>query len=94
MTVDELEACYGIGPKTARFFLFTAVPGARYAALDTHILKWLAKLGYAVPKATPSGKNYQRIEEYFLFEADERNMTPAELDIAVWTAYNQGGTYD
>ena len=94
LTVDELEECYGIGPKTSRFFLFTANPGVRYAALDTHILKWLAKLGYEVPKATPSGRNYKRVEEYFLHEADKRNIEPAKLDLAVWTAYKNGGTYD
>jgi len=95
LTVDELEECYGVGPKTARFFLFTATPGARYAALDTHILKWLSALGYPnIPKSTPSGKNYKRIEQYFLQEADERGIEPSKLDLAVWTAYKNGGVYE
>lgn len=94
LTVEELESIHGIGPKTARFFLFTAVPGVRYAALDTHILKWLAKLGYDVPKATPSGKNYEKVEGYFLLEADKRGLAPSELDLAVWQVYKNGGVYD
>jgi thermostable 8-oxoguanine DNA glycosylase len=95
LTVEELESIYGIGPKTARFFLFTAVPGVRYAALDVHILRWLSSLGYpSIPKGTPSGKNYQRIEEYFLQEADARGIEPAKLDLEVWTAYKNGGTYE
>jgi hypothetical protein len=95
LTPLELESIHGIGPKTSRFFLFTATPGARYAALDTHILKWLSALGYdAIPKSTPSGRNYARIEQYFLQEADARGKEPSELDLEVWTAYKNGGVYD
>ena len=95
ITTEELETIHGIGPKTSRFYLLSIVPGARYAALDTHILKWLASLGYErIPKSTPTGGNYRRIEGYFLQEADERGKEPAELDLEVWTAYKEGRLYD
>jgi thermostable 8-oxoguanine DNA glycosylase len=95
LTIEELESIHGIGPKTSRYFKLTTDREARVAALDTHILKWLKKLGYPdIPKSTPSGRNYARIEQYFLQEVDKRGMTINDLDIAVWTAYNKGGEYD
>lgn len=92
--VQELEGIYGIGPKTARFFKMTTTD-ERHAALDTHILKWLRKLGYEnVPKSTPQGRSYRRLEEAFIHEADRRGMTVNELDLAVWLAYKHGCEYE
>lgn len=90
-SVEQLETIYGIGPKTARCFVMHSRENARYAGLDTHILKWLPSLGYKVPKGTPSGKNYLRLERLFLQLADLLNKTPAVLDLEVWNAYSTGG---
>lgn len=88
-TVKELEAIHGIGPKTARFFILWTRDGARVAALDVHILKWLRQEGYDAPKATPpSGKRYDELERAFLEEADKRNMTPRDLDAQIWEQFS------
>lgn len=90
-SIQDLEACHGIGPKTARFFLLWTRPDARYAALDTHVLKWLRTLGHTAPKSTPpAGPRYRQLEAIFLAEADKRNLSPRQLDLAVWDHYANG----
>lgn len=42
----------------------------------------------------PTGRNYARIEQYFLQEVDKRDMTVNELDLAVWEAYRGKGEYN
>lgn len=81
---EDLEAIHGIGPKTSRFFILWTRPGERYAALDVHVLRWMRVLGYDAPKSTPNGRRYRELEVAFLAEADERKMTPRELDAAIW----------
>lgn len=87
-SADDLEGIYGIGPKTARCFLIHTRKNVRHAGIDTHLLKWLKSLGYDVPKSTPTGKVYKRLEEIFLSLADKLKMTPAVLDLAVWRFYS------
>lgn len=85
--VERFEAIHGVGPKTARMFLMHSRSGQRLAALDTHILAHLAENGVSVPKATPgSAKEYRRLEEAFLSLADDAKMSPADYDLAIWTA--------
>lgn len=89
-SIDDLEAIHGIGPKTSRYFILRTRPGARVAALDTHILKWLRDRGYDVPKATPqSKKRYREIEDIFLAESDELHIDPDQLDAAIWETYSR-----
>lgn len=83
-TAPELEAFHGIGPKTARFFLLWTRPGARLAALDTHVLKWLRFVGYNAPKSTPPPILYAELEAAFIAEADKRCVSPRILDAAIW----------
>ena len=84
-TPQDLERIHGIGPKTSRFFILWTRPGARHAALDVHILRWLKGLGYDVPRQTPqSTAKYAKIEKWFLDEAAKRDVTPRQLDHAVW----------
>jgi len=87
VTINELESVYGIGSKTARFFVLHSRPNQKVAVLDTHILKWLDSLGYDVPKSTPPPTKYYIYESWFLKEAQSRNMTPADLDLQVWKDY-------
>lgn len=90
-TVEDLEAVPGIGPKTARFFLLCTRPGVEYAALDTHILKWLRSIGVDAPKSTPpAGKKYQELERIFIREAKARGMSARELDWQIWESYAGG----
>lgn len=91
-TLEELEAVHGVGPKTSRFFALHSNPHARLAVLDTHILKWMGEeLGLDVPRATPqSKKRYAQLEQAFLQAADDRGLTPAELDLQIWKQYSKG----
>jgi hypothetical protein len=85
-TVAELETLHGVGPKTSRFFVLHSRPGERLAVLDTHILKYL-KSAYptlSIPRSTPSGRRYLRVEELWLQECDAQKLTPAEMDSQVW----------
>lgn len=87
-TIEDLEAIRGIGPKTSRFFMLWTRENAQYAALDTHVLKFLRELGYNAPKSTPTGKKYRELEKVFLEEAARRGKTPRELDAEVWNSYS------
>ena len=82
----------GIGPKSSRYICMCLDPqNARYAALDTHVLKWMRHLGYDAPKSTPpAGDKYNKLERLFLEECDKRGRIPAELDLEIWTAYKEG----
>ena len=90
VTVEELESIHGIGPKTSRFFILHSRRNQKIAVLDTHILKYMSKLGYTVPKSTPSGKRYKELEQEFLLLAKESKMSPAELDLKIWKLGNSG----
>lgn len=88
-SVEDLESIHGIGPKTARFFILWTRPDANYAALDVHVLRWLREKGYDVPRSTPSGPKYKRIEKIFLTEAKTLGLTPRQLDEMIWVAGSQ-----
>ena len=89
--VTALESVFGVGPKTARFFLTHTQRGTRFAVLDTHVLKWMReKMGVPAPKATPNGERYLKLEKLFLSYCDEVDLTPAELDLEIWSKYNKG----
>jgi thermostable 8-oxoguanine DNA glycosylase len=84
----QLLAVYGIGPKTARFFILHTRPGSRVAVLDTHILTWMRNKGYGVPEtATPqNAARYGRLERAWLAEIETTfpGKTPAEADLLIW----------
>jgi len=84
----DLEKIYGIGMKTSRCFILHSRENARYAGLDTHILKFLRKLGYDAPKSTPTGKKYLELETIFLNYADKLGKAPADLDLEIWNKYS------
>ena len=87
---SELEAVWGIGKKTSRFFVMYTRPAAsQWAVLDVHILRWLQEQGHEVPKATPKGKRYDEIEGLFLQEARQRGLTALELDRQIWQGRNE-----
>lgn len=87
ISVETLEAVHGIGAKTARMIILYYRPATRVAVIDTHILKWLRTLGHDVPKSSPSGKMYAKLEQIFLRECDKRGKTAAELDTIIWQSY-------
>lgn len=87
-SASDLEAIYGIGPKTARCFILHSRKNAQVAGLDTHMLKHLKDLGHEVPKTTPTGRNYERLEKIVLDLAKEAQMSPAEYDLMIWNKYS------
>ena len=89
VTLEELESIEGIGPKTARFFLLHSRPDQKVAALDTHILKFMAEKGYKVPKSTPSKKKYGQIEKDFLTECEKAGKDVADMDLEIWKTYSK-----
>jgi hypothetical protein len=87
-SVSDLEAVHGCGPKTARMFLMFTRPNQKFAALDTHVLKFLATKGHEVPKATPpAGPRYRALEKEFVKLAEEAKMTVADFDLMIWKSY-------
>jgi len=87
---EDLERVFGIGAKTARFFILHTRPDVRVACLDTHILKFLGDLGYPVPQGTPgSKKQYRKVERLFIALADKSGMSIADLDLTIWRAYSK-----
>ncbi len=87
--IDELEAVYGIGPKTSRFFLLHSREGAEHVVLDTHVLKWLKMQGMDVPVATPTDKKkYRQIEAVALglIKAAFPGLTMAQADLLIWSS--------
>ena len=90
-SAEDLEKVKGIGMKTSRCFILHSRKGARYAGLDTHILKYLRIFNIEyVPKSTPSSKKlYLRLEKDFLILADLFKMDPADLDLEIWNYYSK-----
>ena len=89
-TVEELEAIYGIGPKTSRFIIMHSRPNQRLATLDTHILRWMRDQGIDTPKATPQSKKlYKKLEEKFLTLCDKCAILPSQLDLKIWKKYSK-----
>lgn len=90
-TVNDLESIHGIGPKTARFFLTCNRKDARYAVLDTYILRFMRDvLDITAPSTTPHGNEYLRLEKIYLSLVDHLNVNPAEFDLAIWNSYSKG----
>lgn len=93
--IEDLLQIYGIGPKTANFFILHSRPNVRCAVLDTHILSWLRSQGCPVPDHTPGNyTQYNRIAEMFLVRVPY-NKTVAEFDLEIWRqSQNKKGIYE
>jgi len=86
-SAKDLEQIKGIGKKTSRCFILHSRPNQQYAGLDIHILKFLSDKGYKVPKATPAGRKYDQVEQFFLKEAKKAGKPVSEFDLAIWNEY-------
>lgn len=87
VTVEQLENCFAIGPKSARFFLVHSRPNQQYAVLDVHILRWLRKQGINAPKNTPQGKWYEYFEKIFLTFVSKAEESVATFDLKIWNKF-------
>jgi len=83
--VDQLSSIFGVGPKSARFFLVHSRPNQQLAVLDTHILAYLRSRGVTAPKSTPSSRVvYLMLEQRFLSFVEESGLSVAEFDLQLW----------
>lgn len=82
---EDLCKIKGIGMKTASCFLGWVLPDVKYAMLDVHVLRFLAKTfpDKKIPKTTPADyKKYLELENLFLTVCGDKN--PAEVDLEIW----------
>ena len=88
-SLDDLLSVYGVGNKTARFFLLHTRQGCDYAVLDTHILAWLRDHGVEnAPKNTPTNsKLYRELEKQFryLSRLEFPYLSDAQIDLLIWS---------
>lgn len=89
-SLNDLTNIYGVGPKTARFFLLHTRENCEYAVLDTHILKWIRnQKGYEnAPKDTP--QNLNEYEKWSTVAINLMNiyypdLSLADIDLLIWT---------
>jgi hypothetical protein len=88
--LSDLLAIKGVGHKTARMFLMQTRAKQRFAALDTHILKFLKAQGIPCTLSTPSHPGqYAYLESEFLRLADEAEMDPVDFDLQIWNSYKR-----
>jgi thermostable 8-oxoguanine DNA glycosylase len=87
VTIEQLENCFGMGPKSARFFVVHSRPNQMHAILDTHVLKWLRLQGITTPKNTPQGKLYGVLENIFLTFVEKSGQSVAEFDLNIWKTF-------
>lgn len=88
----DLKAIFGIGPKTANFFLLHSRPNYSGVVLDTHILRFLRDHAVGgTPKTTPQDPElYDSLSERFLqiSKALYPKLSPADRDLIIWTQYS------
>ena len=87
-TIEDLESIYGVGAKTARYFMLHTRKDQRIACLDTHVIRHMRDLGLTTQKVTPpSGPKYKALEEEFLKLANASGMSVADFDLHIWNLY-------
>jgi thermostable 8-oxoguanine DNA glycosylase len=89
-TLDEFLEVFGVGPKTARFFILHTRKDAECAVLDTHILKWMRTIVHEsidVPTSTPPVKEYEKWEKMAtkMMKVWFKGISLAEADLMIWT---------
>jgi endonuclease III len=90
-TLADLMGVFGVGPKTARFFLVHSRHDTEHAILDTHILKYLRSHGVETGSQTPTSMaTYLKLEKIFLSiaRAEFPNMSIAAIDLLLWMKYS------
>lgn len=90
-TFEDLMGVFGVGPKTAQFFLVHSREGYEGVILDTHILKYLSDKGFDAPKQTPQNMDrYKDLSKQFLFisATDYPLLSAAQRDLLIWRKYS------
>ena len=77
----------GLGVKEASHFLRNIGLGEQLAILDVHVVRWMAKNGFAEPKDAKKGltpKRYLEYERLFSEVAKQAGLSILELDCTIW----------
>lgn len=86
-TLEELLDVFGIGMKTAKFFLLYS-RGEKHAVLDVHILNWMRNYFDDAPKQTPPPDQYRKWEARFFYliktEFGE-DIDLTKIDLLIWS---------
>lgn len=87
---DELMSIYGVGPKTARFFLLHTREFCEEIVLDTHILRWMRDKCHliGIPNNTPQNlQTYESLAELCKQQMQRHypGFTLAQIDLMIWT---------
>lgn len=88
---EDLISIFGVGPKTANFFLLHSREDYQGAVLDTHVLKYLADKGHDVPKSTPNNPvNYKELSDKFIWHSalEYPGLSVAQRDLLIWSIYS------
>lgn len=85
-SVQDLCEIYGVGSKTARFFILHTRKDADCVVLDTHVLKWLGTKGVKVPQSTPPPDKYGELEVLAktFIKRDFCDLSMAQADLLIW----------
>ena len=87
----DLKKVFGVGPKTANFFLLHTRPNYKGVVLDTHILRFLRDNGVNAPKSTPQDPEvYDSLSNRFrsMSAALYPQLTLADRDLIIWKTYS------
>lgn len=90
-TFHDLRSIFGVGPKTANFFLLHTREGYEGVVLDTHILKFLRDHEVDAPKQTPQDEEvYERLSSLFRYisAAQYPHLSVADRDLLIWREYS------
>lgn len=87
--LEKLLSVFGVGPKTARFFLLHTRQNCNVVVLDVHILRYLReRWGFKdAPLATPSEPKYSEMEAWAiqLIRSDFPGISLAKADLLIWS---------
>jgi len=87
--IDELLSLYGVGPKSACFFLLHSRPKQDLIVLDTHVRKFLASKGWKL-SAIPDKIRYLNIVNKAIqfIKSSYPQLTLAEADLQIWKEFS------
>lgn len=91
VSLSELLNIFGVGGKTARFFLLHSRKDCKCAVLDTHVLKFLRNNGFPdAPTQTPPVNKYSVWETVFLsiIKSKYPQTSVADADLMIWKEYS------
>lgn len=87
-SLNDLMSVFGVGPKTARFFLLHSRKDCNNIVLDTHVLRYLRERWKLenVPNKTPQDIKYDELEAIArrLIQTDFPRVSMAEADLLIW----------